>query len=146
MDVLNRTVLWRAADVVKFTAHPDVDAGPFTRPEHWTGLEVHRKDANGVLVSSGRINCWKPDDYFQNSTLGEGHVGVTVLDIFVGNSDAIMTHARWPTSECWFPGGRCLKETVEHYAFFPDMQDPLAYLGGRQKAAYRFIVRRPSLC
>jgi len=121
MDALNRTMLWRAVDVIKFIAHPDVDAGPFVRQEDWTGLEVHCKDAAGVLVSFGRINCWKPDDYFQNSTLGEGHVGVTVLDVFVGNLDAIMTHAHWPTSDCWFLDGRCLKETMEHFASFPNV-------------------------
>ena len=38
-----------------------------------------------------------------------------------------------------------MKDIVEHFAAFPDVPDPLAYLGGRQKAPYRFIVRQPSI-
>ena len=89
--------------------------------------------------------CWKENDHFQDGTLGEDHVGVTNLDIFVGSKEDLMTHARWNISDCWFPEGRSLKETVDHFASLPDMQDPLAYLGGRAKAPYRFIVRTPRL-
>ena len=146
LDALNRTVLWSLADIVKQSADAGVDQSPFIRQQDWIGLEVHRLDSEGVLLSSKRITCWQTNDYFQHSTLDEDHVGVTILDIFVGNPDAIMSHAKWALSECWFPSGRCLKDTVEHFAAFPDVPDPLAYLGGREKAPYCFIVRQPSIC
>ena len=68
-----------------------------------------------------------------------------MLDVFVGDEDEIMTHARWPVSDCWFPSGRSLKETLDYFGAVPDVQDPLAYLGGRVKAPYRFLIRKPGL-
>ena len=68
-----------------------------------------------------------------------------MLDVFVGDEDEIMTHARWPVSDCWFPSGRSLKETLDYFGAVPDVQDPLAYLGGRVKAPYRFLIRKPRL-
>jgi len=56
-----------------------------------------------------------------------------------------MTHSHWPISKCWFCIGQSLKETMDHFAAIPVSQDPLAYLRGRMKAPYRFIVRKPSL-
>ena len=37
--------------------------------------------------------CWKENDHFQDGTLGEDHIGVTILDIFVGSKEDLMTHA-----------------------------------------------------
>ena len=122
-----------------------MDTHPYICQDQWVGLEVHRRDSVGVLISSGRIMCWKENDHFQDGTLGEDHVGVTILDIFVGSKEDLMTHAQWNISDCWFPEGRSLKETVDHFASLPDMQDLLAYLGGRAKAPYFFIVRMPRL-
>ena len=142
-DVLNRTMLWRAYDVEKSSGDPQMDAGSYIRQEDWYGLEVHRMNSEGTLLSSGRINCWRPDDHFQETVLGPDNVGVTVLDVFVGG-ESIMTHERWPIVECSFPNGRSLKETLEYFASLPHDEDPLAYLGGRPKARYRFIVRSAS--
>ena len=105
---------------------------------------MHQKDSEGVLLSSGRINCWRPDDHFQDSMMGADYVGVTVLDVFVGSMASIMSHERWPILECWFPSGRSLKETLDYFASLPPDEDPLAYLGGRPKARYRFLVRTRS--
>ena len=145
MDALFWTVLWRVSDVLKSSGDPPMDSSPYSCQEDWTGLEVHLKDSAGLLISSGQINCLRPDDLFQDITLGEEKIGVIVLDVFVGNPEDIMTHARWPISDCWFPNGQLLNETLDHFASIPKMQDPLAYLGGRVKAPYRFIVRRPSV-
>ena len=94
---------------------------PYICPDLWLGLEVHWKDSSHVLLSLDRINCWKADDYFQDGTLGDGNVGVTVLDVFVGNEDEIMTHARWTVSDCWFSSGRSLKETLDYFGGVPDV-------------------------
>jgi hypothetical protein len=144
-DVQENVVLWRATDVVRSSGDPPMDPCPYIRQGAWFGLDVHRKDVGGLLLSLGRIICWMPDDHFQDGTLGEGFVGVTVLDIFVGNTEARMSHDRWPMSECWFPQGRSLKETADHFSAIPDIDDPLAYLGGRMKAPYRFVLRKPNV-
>ena len=142
---MEHTILWTITHVVKSLGDVLLDTRPYICQDQWIGLEVHRRNSVGVLISSGRIMCWKENDHFQDGTLGEDHVGVTVLDIFVGSKEDLMTHARWNISDCWFPEGRSLKETVDHFASLPDMQDPLAYLGGRAKAPYRFIVITPRL-
>ena len=99
-----------------------------------------------MTEASRRINCWRPDDPFQHGTLGEDYVGVTVLDVFLGNQESIMTHARWPLSLSWFPSSQSLQETIAHFAAIPIPVDPLAYLGGMLKAPYRFIVRKRRIC
>jgi hypothetical protein len=63
------------------------------------GLAVLRFTAEGNLMSSGRINCSLLDDAFQDGTLGEGSIGVTVFDVFIGDQYDIMTHKRWPILE-----------------------------------------------
>ena len=122
-----------------------MDPRPFILLEAWFGLEVHLQDSLGLVLSTGRINSYKLDDFFQDGTLGDGFVGVTVLDVFVGNKETIMTHVRWPISTCWFLDGRSLKETADHFAANPAHEDPRAHLGGREKVPYRFVVRKPSL-
>jgi len=42
--------------------------------------------------------------------------------------------------------GRSLKETIVYFIAIHVARDPLAYLGGREKAPYRFINQKPSLC
>ena len=145
-DVLDQTIMWRVADVVR-TLGDDVprETCPYIRPALWLGLEMHQKDSVHVLLSLGQINCWKADDYFQDDTLGDRNVGVTVLDVFVGDEDEIMTHARGPISDCWFPSGHSLKETLDYFGAIPNVHDPLAYLGGRLKGPYRFLIRKPYL-
>ena len=80
----------------------DVD---YVRQESWIGLEVHRLDAVGVLLALGRVFCSDPKEYFRHGRLGKGYIGVTILDVFVRNSDAIKSNERWLISECKFPKG-----------------------------------------
>ena len=76
-----------------------MDDANYVRQESWIGLEVHLLDAAGVLLASGRVFCSDPKEYFWNRRLGEGYIGVTILDVFVGESDAIMSNERWLISE-----------------------------------------------
>ena len=71
-------------------------------------MEVQRLNDDGVVVSSRRIMCSMPKDHFQNRVLGEDHVGVTVLDVFIGDTEAIMSHESWPIADCHFPSARSL--------------------------------------
>ena len=71
-----------------------MDDADYIRQESWIGLEVHRLDAAGVLLASGRVFCSDPEEYFRNGRLDEGYNGVTILDVFVGGSDAIMSNER----------------------------------------------------
>ena len=107
------------------------------------GLEVHRLDAARVLLASGRVFCSDPEEYFWHGRLGEGYIGVTILDVFIGDSDAIMSNEHWLIFECKFPNGPSLQTTVDHFSRLPSDVDPQEFLGGRRKAAYRFVVRKP---
>ena len=68
---------------------------------------------------------------------------MTILDVFVGDSDAIMSNERWLISECKFPNGPTLQTTVDHFSRLLTDVDQQEFLGGRRKAAYRFVVRKP---
>ena len=109
----------------------DVD---YVRQESWIGLEVHRLDGAGVLLASGRVFCSDPEKYFRHERLGEGYIGVTILDVFVGDSDAIMSNERWLISECKFPNGPSLQTIVDHFSRLPSDVDPQEFFGedGRQ--------------
>ena len=115
----------------------------YVRQESWIGLEVHRLDAAGVLLASSRVFCSDPEEYFRNGRLGEGYIGVTILDVFVGDNDAIMSNERWLISECKFSNGPSLQTTVDHFSPLPIDVDPQEFFSGRWKAAYRFVVRKP---
>ena len=64
IDALNRTVLWRAADALELSEDPPMGDADYVRQESWIGLEVHRLDAAGVLLASGRVFCSDPEEYF----------------------------------------------------------------------------------
>ena len=57
--------------------------------------------------------------------------------------DAIMSNERWLISECKFPNGPSLQTTVDNFSQLPTDVDPQEFLGGRRKAVYRFVVRKP---
>ena len=120
-----------------------MDDFDYVRLESWIGLEVHRLDAEGVLLALGRVFCSDPEEYFWHGRLGKGYIGVTILDVFVENSDAIMSNERSLISECKFPNGPSLQTSVDHFSRLPNDVDPQEFLGGRRKAAYQFIVRKP---
>ena len=101
-----------------------MDDADYVRQESWIGLEVHRLDAAGVLLASGRVFCSNPEEYFRDGRLGEGYIGVKILDVFVGDSDAIMSNERWLISECKFPNGPSLQTTVDHFSRLPTDVDP----------------------
>ena len=102
-DALNRTVLWRAADALALSEDPPMDDVDYVRPESWIGLEVHRLDTTGVFLALSGVFFSDLEEYFRHGRLGEGYIGVTILDVFVGDNDAIMSNERWLISECKFP-------------------------------------------
>jgi hypothetical protein len=154
-DVVYRTLLWPVEDVADpIGEHPMPDANdettdaanngaPYIPVEEWIGMAIEGCSADGAVLAIGRINCASPDKPFKDGLLGEGCVGVTVLDIFEGDAHGLMTHQRWSTLECRFPNGRSLSGTIEYLSMIPDECDPDAHLGGRKKAPYRFIHRKP---
>ena len=120
-----------------------MDDADYVRQESWIGLEVHRLDVAGVLLAFGRGFCSDLEEYFRNGRLGEGYIGVTILNVFVGDSDAIMSNERWLIFESKFPNGPSLQKTVDHFSQLPTDVDSQEFLGGRRKAAYRFVMRKP---
>ena len=143
IDALNWTVLWRVADALELSEDPSMGDAAYVRQESWIGLEVHQLDVAGVLLASSRVFSSDTEGYFRNGRLGEGYIGVMILDVFVGDSDAIMSNEHWLISECKFPNGPSLQTTVDHFSRLPTNVDPQEFFGGRQKAAYRFVVRKP---
>ena len=106
------------------------------------GKIVKRVNDDGNLVASGCVNCIHPDEPFEKDTLGEGNIGVTVLDVFLGDCNDIMSHQKWPIGECIFDGGHSLSDTINHFNSLSDAADANVHLGGRPKAPYRFIHRK----
>ena len=64
IDALNWTALWRAVDALELSEDPLMGDADYVRQESWIGLEVHRLDAAGVLLASGRVFCSDPEKYF----------------------------------------------------------------------------------
>jgi hypothetical protein len=85
------------------------------------------------------------EDHLHQGRLGEDHIGVTVLDVFIGGTKAIMSHETWSIAECSFPSGRSLHCTIDHFIALHVTKDPDAHFGGRRKEPYRFLVRKENL-
>ena len=96
-----------------------------------------------MLLALGRVFRSYPEEYFWQGRFGEGYSGVTILNVFVGNSDAIMNNERWLISECKFPNSPSLQSIVDHFSQLPNDVDLQKHLGGRRKTPYWFIVRKP---
>ena len=96
-------------------------------------------------MSSGRIMCSMPDDHFPYGRLGEDHVGVTILDVFVGDTETIMSHETWPIAKYSFPSGRSLQCINDHFIVLPIAEDPDAHFGRRRKEPYRFLVCKENI-
>ena len=103
-QALDKTVLWKVVDLMIPSGDPPMDEDvanadcPFLARSQWVGHEILKKAENGRVVASGRVNCCFPTDHFQDSTLGDGFVGVTVLQVMDGDVMTIMTHQKWPIS------------------------------------------------
>ena len=123
-NALNRIVLWRAANALALSEDPPIDNDDYICPESWIGLEVHQLDPSGVLLASGRVFCFGPKEYVWQGRLSEGYIGVTILDVFVGNSNAIMSNERWLIFECKFPNGLSLQSTIDYLSRLPNDVDP----------------------
>ena len=69
-----------------------------------------------MLLASGKVFCLDPEECFWQERLGEGYIGVTILDVFVGDSDAIISNERWLISKCKFPNGPSLQSIVDDFS------------------------------
>ena len=96
-----------------------------------------------MLLAFDRVFCSDPEEYFRHGRLDEGYIGMMILDVFVGDSDAIMSNERWLICECKFPNGPSLQTTLDHFSRLPSDVDPQEFLSERRKAAYWFVVRKP---
>jgi hypothetical protein len=152
VQALHQTVLWNAVDVTVIAGDLRPSDIVFILRERWVGLEVQRVSDGDLVICSGRIMAAIPTDHFRSSWVGDEHIGVTVLDVFVGDTERIMSHELWPIADCRFPNGQALKFTIDHFACRPVDEDSDAHLGGRRKEPYRFInrqeviLRKESLC
>ena len=77
-----------------------------------------------MLLASGRVFCSDPEEYFRHGRLGKGYIGMMILDVFVGDSDMIMSNERWLIFECKFPNGPSLQTIVDHFSQLSSDIDP----------------------
>ena len=93
-----------------------MDNVDYVRPKSWIGLEVHWLDPSSVLLALSRVLCSDPEEYFWQGRLGEEYIGVMILDVFVGDSDAIMSNEWWLISKCKFPNDLSLQSTIDNFS------------------------------
>ena len=65
---------------------------PFLPLENWVDHIVFQRSTNSDLVVVGQINCLVPSEPFEDGLLGDGFIGVTVLEVFIGDVHERMTH------------------------------------------------------
>ena len=106
---------------------------------HIEGHIVFRRSTDGNLVAARQINCLVPSVLFEDGVLGDGFIGVSILEDFIGDVHERMTHQKWPILECGFLGDRSLSEIVDHFSQILEVFNPNPYLGGQKKASYRYI-------
>ena len=61
-----------------------------------------------MVLALDIVFCSNLEEHFFNGRLGKGYTGVTILDVFVEDTNAIMSNERWLISECKFPNGPSL--------------------------------------
>ena len=76
-----------------------------------------------MLLASGKVFCFDLEEYFRHGRLGKGYIRVMILDVFVGDSDVIMSNERWLISECKFRNGPFLQTTVDQFSQVPNDVD-----------------------
>ena len=77
-----------------------------------------------MLLASGRVFCSNPKEYFRHRRLGKEYIGVTILDVFVGDIDAIMSNECWLISKCKFPNDPSFQSTVGYFSQLLSDIDP----------------------
>lgn len=60
--------------------------------EEWIGMAIERCNIKGVVLGIGRINCASLVEPLQDGLFEEGCMGVSILDIFEGDTHDLMTH------------------------------------------------------
>ena len=144
-ESIGRKILWETSLVLpsdKGETSGSTSTTPFVPQAEWVGKVVKRFNGDGDLMASGRFNCVRPDEPFENSTLEVDNIGVIVFDVFLGNPSNIMSHRRLPIADCTFEGVQGLSNTLDHFNCLPEATDVDAYLGGRPKPPYQFICRK----
>ena len=102
---------------------------------------IFRRSTNGDLVAAGRINCLVLSEPFENSVLGYGFIGITIVEVFIGDVHERVIHQKWPISKYGFSRNHSLSETVDYFSRILEVFDPNAYFYGRKKAPYCYINR-----
>ena len=95
-----------------------------------------------MVLALGRIFCSNLEKHFCNGRLGKGYNGVTILDVFVKDSDAVMSNECWLISECKFLNDPSFQSTLDHFSQLPNDVDLQEDLGERWKTLYQFIMQK----
>ena len=98
-----------------------------------------------MILTLDRVFCFDLEEYFCDEKLDEGYIGMKILNVFVGDTNAIMSNERWLISKCKFPNGPSLWSTLDHFFRLSNDLDLHKHLGGRQKILYQFIVHKPKV-
>ena len=76
-----------------------MDGVEYFRSELWIRLEVHWPDPLDVLLALDRVFCFDSEENFCQRRLGKGYIRMTIFNVFVKDTDAIMSNRRWLISE-----------------------------------------------
>ena len=63
-DAFNRTVFWRAGDVLALALNSPMDGVEYVCLESWIGLEIHRLNPFDVVLALGKDFCSDLEEYF----------------------------------------------------------------------------------
>ena len=85
-----------------------MDGINYVCPESWIGLEVHWLDVLSVVLASSRVFFFDMEEYFCDGKLDERYIGVTILDVFVEDTDATMSNECWLIFVCKISNGPSL--------------------------------------
>ena len=91
---------------------------------------VFKRSTNGDLVATERINCSVPSKPFEDSVLGDGFIGISVLEVFIRDVYERMSHEKWPIPKCGFLEDCSLSEAINHLSRTPKVVNSNAYLSG----------------
>ena len=66
-------------------------------------MEVHQLDVLEVVLALDRVFCSNLEEHFCNGRLGKEYIGVIILNVYIVDTDVIMSNECWLISESKFP-------------------------------------------
>ena len=69
-----------------------------------------------MVLALDRIFYSNLEEHFCDGRLGKKYIGEMILNVFIGDIDAIMSNEHWLIFERKFPNGPSLQLTLDHFS------------------------------